>query len=104
MFLAAGGGGAAGALVAVPQKTGARGGVSVDRVALAEPLPGMRVGLVDLHDREPVREQCPYEAGRVGAGRLDADPLDMSMSAQPAEQAAVALGRGRERRRREQPT
>ena len=63
----------------------------------------MRVRLVDLDDREPVCDQRPYESGRVGAGRLDPDPIDLAVPAYPADQPRLPLTCGRERGRAEQP-
>ena len=51
-----------------PAEGGAGGEFRVDRVALAEPLPGVWVRLVDLDDLDPVRQQRAHQAGGVGAG------------------------------------
>ncbi len=40
-------------------------------------MTSVRVRLVDLDDADPVGDQHPHQAGRVGAGRLHADPIDL---------------------------
>ena len=57
----------------------------VDRVALAEPLSGVRVRLIDLDDPDRVGDQYPHQPGRIGAGRLDPDPVDLALPAQPGD-------------------
>jgi hypothetical protein len=80
------------------------GKLGVDRVALAQALVGVRMRLVDFEHSDPLCEQRPHQPGRVGAGRLDADPLDLAVAAQPRDQARVARGRGREGGRGERPS
>lgn len=63
----------------------------------------MRVWLVDLDDADPAGLERAHESGRVGARRLDADPLDAAVAAQPAEQARVAGAGRREGGGAEQP-
>jgi hypothetical protein len=60
-------------------------------------LTGVRVWLVDLDDRDSLGGKRPRQAGRVRACRLDADPLDLTVRAEPVDQLAVAGGGCRER-------
>jgi len=47
-----------------------------------------------LHDRDLLRAQVPSQRHAVGAGALDAHPVELAERAHPVEQVAVA-GRGR---------
>ncbi|HZQ66770.1 MAG TPA: hypothetical protein VFA66_16255 [Gaiellaceae bacterium] len=69
---------------------GAGGQLRVDRVALAEPLPGMRVRLVDLEDVDPVRR--PARSARAGAasGSAPRSPRPWSET-QRSDQLALAV-------------
>ena len=69
---------------------GTGGGVGIQRVGLALGPPGLAVWPVDLHHRHPGEAQLPGQRGTVGAGALDADPLQLTMATQPAQQRLVA--------------
>lgn len=60
---------------------GAGGEFGVDRVALAEALPGVRMRLIDLDHGDPFAEQRTGETGSVGASRFDPDPDDLALGA-----------------------
>ncbi len=86
-----------------PAQHGAGGELGVDRVALTEPGSRVRVRLVDLDDTDPFRDQLADEAGRVGAGRLDSDPVDLPEATHPLDQLSIPVSGRRERGRAEQP-
>jgi hypothetical protein len=81
----------------------ARGQFGVDRVALTQALVGVGVRLVDLEHGDPLGAQRPYEPGRVGAGRLDSDALDLAVPAQPRDQPRISTRVRREGSRTERP-
>ena len=62
----------------------------------------MRVRLVDLEDPDTALTQVAHQRGRVGAGRLDRDDVDLAESAQPVQQLPVARRRRRKALRAEQ--
>jgi hypothetical protein len=66
------------------------GQFGVDRVGLAAPAPGVRVGLVDLEHLHALRDEMPGQSGGEGAGRLHTDPVDRAEAAQPRQQVAIA--------------
>src|SRR5664280_1917254 len=68
----------------------------VDRVALAAPMPGRAIRPVHLHDSQAVAAQIAVQPGAVAAGALDAEPPGRTQLAHPADQLAVAAGRGRD--------
>ena len=70
--------------------------LGVDRVGLAAPPAGMRVGLVDLDHRGALAEEVAGQSGGIGAGRLDSDSLDLAEGSEPGEEFAVAAGGDRE--------
>ncbi len=50
----------------------------------------MRVGLVDLEHPHPLRAQIASQPGRVGAGRLDRDQIDLPEVRKPVKELPVA--------------
>ena len=56
-----------------------------------------RFGTVDLDHRDPRRREVPGQAGTVGAGAFDPDPLDRAERPQPRRQRVIARRRRRER-------
>jgi len=74
----------------------ARGHLGLDRVALAAPTTGARVGLVDLYDLQALAAPVAHESGRVASGRLSAQCADRAKPVGPAKQAGVAAGVSRE--------
>jgi hypothetical protein len=70
------------------------GELGVDRIGLPAPATGVRMGLVDLEHADTGTDEMTGQAGGVGAGRLDADPVDPSGASQPGEQLQIAR-RGR---------
>jgi hypothetical protein len=51
----------------------AGGHLSIDRIVLAAPTTRVSVRAIDLDDADASSAELANEAGRVGAGRLNAD-------------------------------
>ncbi|MDP9262246.1 MAG: hypothetical protein M3O89_09760 [Actinomycetota bacterium] len=85
-------------------QAGEHGDLRVQRVALAAAVARVRVRLVDLDQLDAARTEEAGERGRERPGRLDADPLDRAVRLDPIEQLAVASGRRRKLRVRQEPT
>jgi len=59
-------------------------------------MPGRAIRPVHLHDSQAVAAQIAVQPGAVAAGALDAEPRGRTQLAHPADQLAVAAGRGRD--------
>jgi hypothetical protein len=70
------------------------GGDGVLGVGLALASPALSIGTVDFDDPHPLGLEMAGEPRTIGTRPFNADQLDRTKVAQPAQQLFVALGRG----------